>query len=75
VNPSYIKPIKFKEDTVMSSNPNSDPALAPSGDSPAENRQKLRFGRAALWVGAGIAIVAFVFYIGIGIYGGYHAAG
>ncbi len=57
----------------MSSDPDSDPALAPSGDSPAENRQKQRFGRASLWVGAGI--VAFVFYIGIGIYGGYHPAG
>jgi len=59
----------------MSSNPNTDPALAPSGDSPAEDRKKLRFGRAAIWVGAGIAIAAFVFYVGIGIYGGYHAAG
>jgi hypothetical protein len=59
----------------MSSNHNSDPAIAPSADSPAEDRQKLRFGRAAVWVGAGIAIVAFVFYIGIGIYGGHHAAG
>lgn len=59
----------------MPNDPKTDPALAPSSDSTAQNRAKLRFGRAALWVGVGIAIFAFVFYIGIGIYGGYHAAG
>jgi len=59
----------------MPNDPNTDPSLAPSSDSPAQNRTKLRFGRAALWIGIGIAIFAFVGYISIGIYGGYHAAG
>jgi hypothetical protein len=63
------------EGKPMADNPNTDPALAPSSDSPAQNRAKLRFGRAAIWVGVGIAIFAFVFYVGIGVYGGYHAAG
>lgn len=59
----------------MPNDQKNDPALAPSADSPAQNRAKLRFGRAAIWIGIGIAIFAFVGYIGIGIYGGYHAAG
>lgn len=52
-----------------------EPTLAPSTDSPAQTRKKARFGRGAVWVGVAIALAAFAFYVGIGIYGGYHAAG
>jgi hypothetical protein len=52
----------------------NEPAIAPSADTPAQNRKKARFGRVAVWVGVAIAFSAFAFYVGIGIYGGIHAA-
>jgi uncharacterized BrkB/YihY/UPF0761 family membrane protein len=56
-------------------NSENDPSLAPSADSPTTNRKKLRIGRGALVVGVAIALAAFAFYIGLGVYAGYHAAG
>jgi len=50
-----------------------EPTLTPSADTPANYRKKVRFGRGAVWIGVAIALAAFAFYIGIGIYGGYHA--
>ncbi len=54
-------------------NEHDEPSLAPSTDTPATNRDKVRFGRGAVWVGLAIALAAFALYIGIGLYGGYHA--
>lgn len=54
-------------------NQQDEPTLAPSADTPANYRKKARFGRGAVWIGVAIALAAFAFYIGIGIYGGYHA--
>ncbi|WP_018900473.1 hypothetical protein [Rhizobium sp. 2MFCol3.1] len=55
-------------------NERDEPSLAPSADSPSQNRKKARFGRGAVWIGVAIALAAFAFYIGIAVYGGYHAA-
>ncbi|WP_155947909.1 hypothetical protein [Rhizobium sp. 2MFCol3.1] len=54
-------------------NEHNEPSLAPSTDTPAINRDKVRFGRGAVWVGLAIALAALALYIGIGLYGGYHA--
>ncbi|MFK0334412.1 hypothetical protein ACIQUB_25210 [Rhizobium sp. NPDC090275] len=54
-------------------NEHDEPSLAPSTDTPSTNRDKVRFGRGAVWVGLAIALAAFALYIGIGLYGGYHA--
>lgn len=56
-------------------NEQDEPTLATSADSPEQNRKKAKFGRGAVWIGVAIALAAFAFYIGIGVYGGYHAAG
>jgi hypothetical protein len=52
----------------------TDPSLAPAADNPMQRRKKIRFGRAALWVGSAIALAAFGFYIGLAIYAGYYAS-
>jgi len=51
----------------MTNDPDKDPALAPSADSPPENRRKLRVGKGMMLFLLGIAILAFALYLLIGI--------
>ena len=51
----------------MTNNPDKDPALAPSADSPTENRRKLKVGKGMMLFLLGIAILAFALYLLVGL--------
>jgi hypothetical protein len=52
---------------AMTEDTESEPALAPSADTPAENRRKIKVGKGLLVLIAGLAVLAFLLYLMIGI--------
>ncbi len=51
----------------MTDNPDKEPAVAPSADPPAENRRKMTAGKGVLLLVIGIAALALVLYLLIGL--------
>jgi len=50
----------------MNTDPDDDPALAPSVDSKAENRRKMKVGRGLVILLVCLAVLAFILYFMIG---------
>jgi len=50
----------------MTTDPDDDPALAPSADSKAENRRKMNVGRGLVILIVCLAVLAFILYFMIG---------
>jgi hypothetical protein len=63
----------MNEEPVMNTDPDNDPALAPSADSKAENRRKMRVGKGLVILLVGLAILAFILYLMIGFRAVSHA--
>ncbi|MDX3925751.1 MAG: hypothetical protein QHC90_08065 [Shinella sp.] len=51
------------------SDPDKDPALAPSADSSPRKERKLLAGKGLAWFIAGVAVAAFLIYLFIVFYG------